>query len=1808
MTFKRVAVLNRGEAAVRFMRAARTWSRMHGEHMDVLAFYTSPDENAPFVRMASASVDLGEPLVTGADGTRRSAYLDVERVIRLALENGADALWPGWGFLAESPELADACVEAGITFIGPSAESMRLLGDKEAGKRLAEANDVPVSDWSGGLVATVAEAKSHADRIGYPVLLKATAGGGGRGIRIVKQASELAEAFASASAEAGAAFGNAGLLVEQFVPVARHVEVQVLADRFGTVWALGTRDCSLQRRHQKVIEEAPAAGLDPDIERRLCAAAIAVAKASGYEGAGTAEFLVTPDGGAFYFLEMNTRLQVEHTVSECVYGTDLVCRQIDIALGAKLPSDVPAPRGVAVEARLNAEDPDDGFSPSVGLIARFEMPQGPGVRVDSGFGSGDAVPSEFDSNIAKIIAWGQDREEAWARLETALRDTTVAIAGGPTNRSLLLELVMEPRLRQVPVTTRWLDGYVDARPPFKDRPHLGVALAAAAIGDHLRTKRGHILNLHAAAQRGLPRSVPDVEPTHLRYLVGQTPVPLTIATHGPNCYQVQSEGGVIELLTRATGPRTFVCTDQRTGQRYSILRIGTPAAVYVEVDGVAHRFTRTSDGRILAAMPAAVTRVHVKPGERVAAGDRLFTLEVMKMESPVEAPLSGLITQVCVDASNRVAAGDLLCVIEGEDGDTQDAPVGLVILPEPNFDAFDAARVLHIGVMGYDVTEADIDRALGLLESAPPVRSRLFAILETAMLQLSLFQSGVYDDAQTTDGDSSAEQLASFTKHFDADIANLSDRTTERLKALLVGHEVHGLKRSFALECALLRVFQSSHATKRIDRILFGVVEALVRAPDDATGPSEETNRRQVLEQLANVAVHRDRMLARATWQTIYLLCDLPRYQLSVRRQQSQAQGALADLFDPEVSDVQREMARTDLLGTSLAALLELCRASADEALHRKQTLLGVLLERIYGQPGRPGPAELATRWPSITQVGPGGDDVVGVFVGRESDLLTLVGDLPDAATFDLVLGFVPDIEKLPRVFEGINGDTRVSVVWGAGEDGLRSRTYTLTGRLPVEVELYRDVHPARAISLEVDRLKDFVCTRLPAPGGLFLALARGEDDSGDERLFAIGEVERFEPERDGRGGVRMPHFEKVFLDAVYALKQATRLRSGRDKLVWNRLTLFIRPRVDLTRSEMAHIATRLAPPTAGLGLEKVVVRARIRPPESPRKQHVDTIVEWSNPTGRGPTLSFALPRSRPIRVLNEYERRVVDARRRGKFYPYELIRTLTSQGGFGFAEGDFEEMDILEDGTLVSVYKRPYGQNSANLVVGRIRSRHPRFPAGLERMLIVGDPTRTMGSLGEAECRRVNAALELAQAEGLPVEWVPISSGARISFESGTENLDWTALVLRRIVEFTQAGGTINIIVDSTCVGAQSYWNAEATMLAHCRGTLIMTPKGCMLLTGKRALEYAGSVSAPTNLGIGGLDEIMGPNGEAQYVASDLKEAYELLFSHYALTYVPPGHNYTVTGQTGDPVDRDITRMPYIGQEGFATIGEIFSDETNPGRKRPFAVRQVMRAVADQDAPFLERWGSWEGGETAVVTHAQLGGVPVCLIGIESMSTKRRGELPPDGPETWASGTLFPQSSRKVARAINAVSGVAPVVVLANLSGFDGSPESLRRWQLEYGAEIGRACVNFDGPIVFCVIARYHGGAYVVFSQALNDRLEAFALEGTYASVIGGGPAAAVVFPGLVRQRTNADERVVAARAEVAAASDVDLATAQARLGAAYRTVEAETQAQVAVEFDNVHTVQRAKDVGSLAGILTPNRLRPFLIERLTHGLAAQD
>ena len=439
--FDRVLVANRGEIAVRVIRA------LHELGVEAVAVYSTADADAMHVRMADHAVRVGPPAAS-------ESYLRIPSIVAAAKTTGCEAVHPGYGFLAENPAFVEACVENDLVFVGPPADVMALMGDKISAKQAMRAADVPTVPGTEG-ATSVADVRAVAAEVGFPLLLKATAGGGGKGMRLVHALEELEDAFRMASGEAEAAFGDGTMYVEKALVPARHVEIQVLCDTHGNVLTLGERECSIQRRHQKLIEESPSAALTPETREAMEAAAERACRAVGYRNAGTFEFLLGPDG-SFYFIELNARLQVEHPVTEMCTSLDLVRMQVHVAAGDELPLAGRAPRsGHAIEVRINAEDPEHDFRPSPGRIARFHPAQGPGVRVDTFVESGSTVPPFYDSMIAKLIVWDADRAAAIARAERALRETQVE--GVPTTRDLALAVLASEPFRSGDYSTSTLE-------------------------------------------------------------------------------------------------------------------------------------------------------------------------------------------------------------------------------------------------------------------------------------------------------------------------------------------------------------------------------------------------------------------------------------------------------------------------------------------------------------------------------------------------------------------------------------------------------------------------------------------------------------------------------------------------------------------------------------------------------------------------------------------------------------------------------------------------------------------------------------------------------------------------------------------------------------------------------------------------------------------------------------------------------------------------------------------------------------------------------------------------------------------------------------------------------------------------------------------------------------------------------------------------------------------------------------------------------------------------------------------------------
>jgi len=650
-----VLVANRGEIARRVFRTCREMG------LGTVAVFSDADADAPFVREAGAAVRL--PGSSPAD-----TYLRGDLVIAAALRTGADAVHPGYGFLSEDAGFAQAVLDAGLVWVGPPPAAIEAMGSKLAAKALMADAGVPCLPGVDATGLSADALLTAADGIGYPVLVKASAGGGGRGMRIVGDAAGLADAVTSAQREAASAFGDGTVFLEKFVERPRHVEVQVMADAHGSCVALFERDCSVQRRHQKVLEEAPSPAVDDALRTRLCDAAVAAAQAVGYTGAGTVEFVLAPDGTPA-FLEMNTRLQVEHPVTELVTGLDLVRLQLLVAQGLPLPPEVAAARitGHAVEARLYAEDPTRGFLPATGTLHTIEIPCGEGVRVDSGVETGSVVSPYYDAMLAKVIAHGATREQASARLAAALAGARVH--GVRTNRDLLVRVLR---------SEAWLSGDVDTS--FLEQHDPKVLGAPLADDDAVRL---HALAaaLGAAAERratasvltGLPsgwRNLPSTRQT-TSYALGEREVAVGYA-HRRGGTVAEVDGQALDDVVLRSASADAVDLEVAGVRRTFALRTvgGTTwvdsalgATALVEVERYPEPGSGLAEGALVAPMPGTVVRVDVAEGDAVTAGQVLVVLEAMKMEHAVRAPLDGVVEQVAVVAGQQVESETLLAVV-----------------------------------------------------------------------------------------------------------------------------------------------------------------------------------------------------------------------------------------------------------------------------------------------------------------------------------------------------------------------------------------------------------------------------------------------------------------------------------------------------------------------------------------------------------------------------------------------------------------------------------------------------------------------------------------------------------------------------------------------------------------------------------------------------------------------------------------------------------------------------------------------------------------------------------------------------------------------------------------------------------------------------------------------------------------------------------------------------------------------------------------------------------------------------------------
>ncbi|MDN5749130.1 MAG: ATP-grasp domain-containing protein, partial [Pseudonocardia sp.] len=1237
--FGRIAIVNRGEPAMRLIHAVREWNAQRPDTpLRTIALYTAVDRAAMFVREADESVLIGPADPEQAFGA--NPYLDFAELERALTACRAEAVWPGWGFVSERAEFAQLCADLGIVFVGPTAAVMERLGDKIAAKRLAEEVGVPLAPWSGGPVADVDAAREHAEKIGYPLMVKATAGGGGRGIRKVHAPEELAEAFERASSEAAKTAGDATVFLERAISGGRHVEVQVVADATGDVWTLGVRDCSVQRRNQKVLEESASTALDAEQEQLLRESAAALAKAAGYVNAGTVEFLYEPEERLLSFLEVNTRLQVEHPVTEATTGVDIVKLQLHVAAGgtlAEIAAGPPAPRGHAVEARLTAEDPEQGFAPAPGRLDHLALPSGPGIRVDTGVAAGDVIPPQYDSMIAKIIAWGRDRDEALARLGRALRQTAAVIDGGTTNKAFLIDLLGRPEIISGDTDTTWLDtmtaqGYA---PPQR----LDVALLATAV----EAQEAHVARqrerLFASAERGRPE-VGHETWYQVDVRAGGESYRLQVAQPRGTRYRVRLDGTVLDVDTERTG--RFERRLAVGGRTYSVLTAPQDPDVLVEVDGAVHRISGGEVGMVRAPAPAMVVSIPVATGEEVAAGDVVAVVESMKLETALRAPVAGRVAEILVDANTQVEGGTKLVRlqpdVEGEAGPTGErVDLAALRVDEGPGDgaaatAADTLAALRFLVLGYDIDERDARPLIAELtaaraELAPDDR----AVLAGECVVLGIFadlcalsrnRRGGSDEPEGEQTRNPQEYLYAYLRSRDADAEGLPESFQARLRQALAHYGVPDLEPSEALSSALYRMFLAHQRATAHVPVVLALLQWRLQHPDSLP-EADRAEYGRTLDRLVTATQLRHPVVGSLARRVRYSCFGAPLIAAERARGQELVRARLDEL--PDVSDPARAEAIDEIVAAAepiLGVFGEDHQAAMLEVMTRRyyriRTLTDVeiadrggrpLLTAQYSHGGRD-VTVLATTVHTAPDA-PAGTDPRAV----QGDLRRLLLQVPQGREVELdlyvIAGEAPDADP-ERSAEKINAllgrlpepITRVAVAVRRPEGDERSAWFTFRAgpdRRPVEDRTLRGLHPMVAERLGLWRLSGFEATRLPSPVDVHLFRAVGRQVSDDRRLIALSDVRDLTVLRDEEGHIRaLPQLEHALDACLDSLRAARAADRGDARLEWNRVLLYVWPVVDVPLREIDTVFRLLAPRTDALGLEQVMVQFRAVPPAAP--------------------------------------------------------------------------------------------------------------------------------------------------------------------------------------------------------------------------------------------------------------------------------------------------------------------------------------------------------------------------------------------------------------------------------------------------------------------------------------------------------------------------------------------------------------------------------------------------------------------------------
>ena len=1635
----------------------------------------------------------------------------------------------------------------------------------------------------------------------------------------------------------------------------RRVEIDVLADHHGTVWNLGGRDVSVRRESHTMLAEAPCAAISGEMRQRLRTAATELARSTDLRGAAVITYL--HDGTDFALHGVDAAAPPDHATTEERTGASIIGWRLRVHRGEPLPLSEPAGDGVVVEARLRAEDferSDRGASASVALLS---FPVGTGVRIDANRRPGDPVTPD-DSLLAVVSAWGPNRAVALGRVRRALERTAVALDGPTTNRTTLVELLAHQDFARGAIDQGWADRMLTDRPPPPLEP---VALLAVAIEAYEADRRQARTAFFAGAARGRPQQPVGVgEGIELGYAGTSYRLDVRCVGHGRYAVQHGSTVADVSVDELDAFERRIACG----GRRHRVVTAPSNIGYRVEVGSSAHHITRHDAMVVRAGWPALVVQSMVEPGDVVAVGDPVAVLESMKMETTVTAPVSGVVVSVDVTPNSQVEHGAPLLRLRAHagaesSGDTAGSQVvDLSGLKQPiDFTRKPCERVyspLGDYLLGYDLAPAELRKLLTqqrrMAEIAEPGDAALIGC-EDSLLDIVAELGSLYrpQSEAETGIENTQEYLLSFLQWLDADRAGLSESYRRRLERALERFGVRGLEPSPELESALMWLFHSLSRLAELTPIVLAILERRLEHRDELLGLAD-----------ADMGARLDRLVA-ATQGRQQLIADLARdvrfHYFDEPPLDAAAAERLAEMvehlhalaLDPDRTDRNARFDRLLWCPEPLRSLLTSSwHAAAPGESTLREVVLDVHIRRFYRI------CELGDIRHHHPSDGSDGIQFASAdFRWDDRDVHLVVGylsldDLPAwsaaiaphltavsedrSVVVDLVTwrdGGRPEIDDLSTIVAGQLERHRLR---SAAAPDRRHCQQHAKDRRPITSAPSTSRSPETPPEASRRSAAFETCIRC-SPNGwrcggcrtsnsndgrrqktCICSMASRYDNQRDHRLFALAEVRELGTTTDPvTGSISYPRLERVGLLAVAAMRAELTRYAPRDRPVANRLVLSIREPWTLSAAETAAIGARFAPLAARVGLEKAVLKVRV-PDDSAGDQLRDAVLHIED-VGDSVVVREGLAGDQPVRSLGSYRQKVLTAARFGSPYPYEITRLLTDHDpADGLPHDSFQELE-LETGN------RPTGRRRSPRR-RRPRTRQQHRPCRGRRRhephhrRARGDASDGAAVRPHAGARQPGRARVSANQRSARVRPGATDSGRvvrsverrtdRHGFRHREHGLDRTHSATADRVHPGGRRGEHR--------GDRDQRRRSAVL--ECRGHDAQPHQGDP--GDEPGIDDGAHGQAGTRLLRGGqcrgqlryrrLRRRDGPERPGPVLGTVVSGGVRVADSALRIDLcgaggaVPPAAcNHRIR------VERDVRSSPHaeLAASPFATVGDVFSAESNPDRKQPFDMRSIMSAVADTDRDPLERWKDLRDGDTSIVWDTTIGGIPVLLLGLESHTVARTGYVPADGPSAWTSGTLFPHSSRKTARAINAATGNRPLVVLANLSGFDGSPESMRRRQLEFGAEIGRAVTNFDGPIVFVVVSRYHGGAFVVFSKALNESMEIAAVEGSFASVIGGAPAAATVFAREVKQRTERDSRVQAAREAVAAAAGTDAAVLRSNLALVIEQVRSEKLGEVADEFDGVHTIERALRVGSVDRIIPSAELRPYVIDALERGMA---